>query len=142
MYCPNCGKEDRIMVVGGTTGRIQDLRCRHCNVRFIITNFAAVFPESRNSIKWSSQEIPSDPVDPVTGMRVWQVWSEGWAANEGWTPATFCGEYPGETFADACETYVNTKVRPEERFNFDKKKNTFWGCRYFDNEHDARKSFG
>ncbi len=62
MFCPNCGKEDKIMVVGGTTGRIQDLRCRHCSVRFIISNFSAVSPEARNSIKWSLSEITSDVV--------------------------------------------------------------------------------
>ncbi len=54
-------------------------------------------------------------------------------------PASLLGEVEAETFQEACD-----KIALEKRllglYNPDHR--TIWGCRMFDNEIDARKSFG
>jgi hypothetical protein len=41
-----------------------------------------------------------------------------------------------ESFEEACE-----KMMKNSEY-FDRKSLTFWGCRLYDNERDARKGFG
>jgi len=74
MYCPNCGKRDRIMVVGGASGQINKLRCRRCNVHFVVMNFSAVFVESRDKIRWSSSDVPvGDGIENVACQSVFEI---------------------------------------------------------------------
>ena len=79
-------------------------------------------------------------------MPKYQVWVEGFAAT-GESGKAFqlispegVSEWEGETFKDACQTAMkalgwNFKSYSEER-------NSYWACRFFDNEADARESFG
>ena len=73
------------------------------------------------------------------GETKWKVWMEGFKAQGNSSPAKFCGTFPGETFADACSAWADTTNYRED---FDPERRTFWGCRLFDNETDARKAFG
>lgn len=76
-------------------------------------------------------------------MPKFQVWSEGYEATGQSCGATFHGEFEGETFRDAVIAYKETVtdqyskdcIHTEGTLNI-------WGCRFFDNEIDARKSFG
>ena len=48
--------------------------------------------------------------------------------------------WEGESFESACENALNA-LKWDIKY-YDKERNTYWGCRFFDNETDARKSFG
>lgn len=49
--------------------------------------------------------------------------------------------WEGDTFQEACENAI-TALKWEKKRYYDKERNTYWACRFFDNEKDARKSFG
>ncbi len=79
-------------------------------------------------------------------VNVYQIWVEGFII----TGAQACARqlihedgtdlWSGETFQIACEKAL---VACEHELSlYDKRKNTYWGCRLFDNELEARKSFG
>jgi hypothetical protein len=75
-----------------------------------------------------------------------QVWIEGYAATgehggaqqlvtpDGKT------EWEGETFKEVVKNAL--KELEWSMGYYDEEKNTYWGCRFFDNEIEARKSFG
>lgn len=73
-------------------------------------------------------------------MKTWQIWSEGYAVTGQSGEAHVHGSVEADTFNDACLTLA--KRDSEFAQYFDPQKMTFWGCRLFDNEADARKSFG
>lgn len=73
-------------------------------------------------------------------MPRFDVWSEGYSATGGSAQAFYLGSYPAKTFNEACFKALMTK-KWDMSF-YDMKRNTYWGCRFFDNEADARKSFG
>lgn len=89
----------------------------------------------------------------MSERKEFEIWSEGYAATGERGTAVFHGRYFGETFDDAVEEFkkqhsgqVDTKERYAER-NKDGimplvKVHSIWACRLFDNEADARKSFG
>ena len=66
----------------------------------------------------------------------YQIWSEGYVANGDKNTAMHHGEYEADSFKEACILWGN------ELPDFDSDRLTYWGCRLFDNEADARKSFG
>jgi antirestriction protein len=82
-----------------------------------------------------------------------EIWSEGYRATGEHGTATFHGKFPGNTFDEAVENFkkayegtVDTREVYEE-INSDgimpkKLQHSIWACRLFDNEADARKSFG
>lgn len=70
---------------------------------------------------------------------MYPVWMEGYAATGQSSRAQFQGFYPGANFADACKTWARTSDSPEY---FNPERLTYWGCQLFDNEADARRSFG
>jgi hypothetical protein len=72
-------------------------------------------------------------------MKRYDVWMEGYAATGNFSGAEFCGVYEAETFAEACAKWNREQGEPGY---FDSKDLTYWGCRFFDNERDARRSFG
>ena len=77
-------------------------------------------------------------------MATFEIWIEGYLATgmEG-TPnrASRIAVIDAETFADACVNFSKTE-KAKGYGRFDKERLSFWGCRLFDNEQDARKSFG
>lgn len=87
-------------------------------------------------------------------MKRFEIWCEGYAINGECFPAIYLGNYEGETFDDAVELYkknnpgkvitgelaVNTKEKNSKKILV--KLHTIWCSRLFDNEVDARKTFG
>lgn len=80
------------------------------------------------------------------GNKQFDVWVEGYAATGQSAPATFHGKHWAETFDEAC-IYALGELLDKD----DKEKDGYrrrdgrlcvWACRCFDNEIDARKSFG
>jgi len=71
-------------------------------------------------------------------MKTWEIWSEGYSATGQSSGATLLGSFKTETFDEAVGKLEITP-QPEQQPD---KTWTFWGCRLFDNERDARRSFG
>lgn len=71
-------------------------------------------------------------------MREFEIWEEGYAITGNEARASFVGREVGESFLDACKTWF--KKHPVK--DYDPERNAVWGCRLYDNEADARKSFG
>lgn len=75
-------------------------------------------------------------------MKRINLWVEGYAATGNQSSAMFCGTYIAKDIQEAIYKYKQTVTDPYSRRCFNLDNNTFWGCRFFDNEKDARKSFG
>lgn len=79
-------------------------------------------------------------------MKKYQVWLEGFSAtgnNETAKKLTRKNEettWEADTFQEACEKALRTLKWEMKYYNND--RNTYWSCRFFDNETDARKNFG
>jgi hypothetical protein len=82
-------------------------------------------------------QFGAKPKQSTPVLLVHDVWIEGHAATGGSSQALNLGQYPGETFEQACVTACSTRGLPHNPHS-----NTVWGCRMFDNEADARKEFG
>lgn len=72
--------------------------------------------------------------------RKYTIWSEGFCVMEGHSKAILHGEAEGNSFKEACMNYAKTDK--EFEFYFDPDRMTYWGCKLFDNEIEARRSFG
>lgn len=74
-----------------------------------------------------------------------QVWAEGYSATGDSSGARLLGTVRAESFHGAVMALVLSAPEGERhhfRHNTLTSEWTFWGCRFFDNEADARKSFG
>lgn len=78
--------------------------------------------------------------------RYYQIWAEGYLVSgmEGKPiKAQFLGEFMATSFIDAVEKYKEAICIPDRKLiSITDSGASFWGCRLFDNEADARKSFG
>lgn len=68
-----------------------------------------------------------------------QIWAEGFAATGQSGKAFLFGESEGADFQEACDRFF---ARREYKGFYNPGRLTHWGCKLFDNEQDARKSFG
>ena len=73
-------------------------------------------------------------------MQLYQIWAEGFTITGDSGAAYRYGEEYGESFKDACKTFA--KKNPDFFQLFDEERMTCWGCRLFESEQEARKSFG
>jgi len=74
--------------------------------------------------------------------KIFKVWTEGYAATGDRSDAMFHGEFEGDSFKEAIQSFKDTLTDPYSIECVDVDRMVFWGCRFFDNETDARKSFG
>ena len=70
----------------------------------------------------------------------YEIWSEGFAATGQSGTAHRHGAAEGETFQEACEAFAQADTAFADYFSAGKL--TYWGCKLFDNESDARKRYG
>jgi hypothetical protein len=102
-----------------------------------------------------NEEQNSNNANTVLGaVREFEIWMEGYAATGEHGTAQMIGKGFGSTFDEAVKDYMskNPKHGIEENgrnryINEDAYKNrrsswNIWACSLFDNEADARKSFG
>lgn len=73
-------------------------------------------------------------------MKAYTIWLEGYQATGEHGTATCLGSHQGETFQDACKQAVI--ARDMDLKSYSEERNTYWGCRFFDNEAEAREGFG
>lgn len=88
-------------------------------------------------------------------MKEFEIWTEGFSATGNQEKASFIGKAFGIDFNDACKNFKHEndiineyteeiiihkgdKLKLDEHYS----EPRIWGCRLFDNEADARKSFG
>jgi hypothetical protein len=70
-------------------------------------------------------------------MKTFDIWSEGFVTNGERGGAQKMREAaPGEDFKDACK-----RAFAGDHY-YDADHNTYWGCRLFDNQVEAIRSFG
>lgn len=70
-----------------------------------------------------------------------QVWCEGYRASGDKADATLLGEVDAPTFREAVESLRDKHSEPG-LFTFKGEQCFYWECKIFDNEADARRSFG
>ena len=68
------------------------------------------------------------------------IWVEGYRATGESQTAQYFGKQKGFSLADACRRYAES--HPSDASFWNKDFTAYWACRVFDNEADARKSFG
>ena len=69
-------------------------------------------------------------------MKYFQVWCEGYASTGQYGRAEYIGCVHATDFKDACIKLCSNYS------NFNPNTLSIWGCKLFDNEIDARRSFG
>lgn len=85
--------------------------------------------------------LPVKYVDEDTDeTRVIEIWSEGYRASGDYGYATCHGKLTARNLREAC----NLLAEQNQRFAqyYDAERMTYWGCRLFDNEAAARRTFG
>ena len=78
-------------------------------------------------------------IKEIKEIKKYDIWSEGYCLNGERSEAWLEGTYEGESFLDACKQMVKDK-KYENLYN--EQYNSIWGCKLYDNEADARRSFG
>ncbi len=72
---------------------------------------------------------------------VYDIWMEGFHIQGGGpTPASFVGQSEGASFEEAVKKWYSDPKHFPSEFNPDTL--SYWGCRLFDNEKDARRFMG
>ena len=72
----------------------------------------------------------------------YEVWTEGYAATGERGVAIFHGKFKGNSFKEAVIEFRDSLTNKHSISCINIEQMTFWACRFFDNEADARKSFG
>ena len=67
---------------------------------------------------------------------IYEVWSEGYVCTGDRQGATHHGSVEARSFKEACIKLL------EHDNTYNEKANTLWGCRIYDNEKEARQTFG
>ena len=72
----------------------------------------------------------------------YKIWSEGFRATGEQAGAMCLGTYKADSFKEAVKLWYDSLTDQYSRDCVSLERLTFWGCRLFDNEQDARRSFG
>ena len=72
--------------------------------------------------------------------KLFDIYIEGFHAQGNWSGAEYVGFAKGETFAEACSNFYRTQTAEFSLYNAD--RNSFWGCRLFENLEEAQRTFG
>ena len=75
-------------------------------------------------------------------MKLFEIWAEGYIVPECHARAMLMGKQEAETFEQACDLFFENNPDKDCYRKIEDGTPIFWGCKLFDNEADARKSFG
>lgn len=111
------------------------------------------FVDSPYFVRMLGDSKPRQKEPPL--LTRFEVWAEGWSATGGSSPAHLVATVNAQTFREACyiamcEQYLSgiaerrkdDQYYNPDRFDYNFSNLTIWGCRLFDNQADASKSFG
>lgn len=73
-------------------------------------------------------------------IRTFDIWAEGYRATGDFSRANHLGKSKGRTLKEACDNLAATN--PVFNMYYDAERLTYWGCKIFDNEAEARLTFG
>jgi len=73
-------------------------------------------------------------------MPKFEIWCEGYACTGDRAGAYHMGTWSGTDFRDAVVRFMDSD--PGLKLYFDEESLSHWGCKLYDNEKDARASFG
>ena len=76
----------------------------------------------------------------MENLKQYNIWSEGFRTNGEVSSAFFIGTSFGSNFKEACNNFA-IKDANFKRY-YSSNDLTYWGCKLFDNETDARVNFG
>ena len=76
----------------------------------------------------------------MENLKQYDIWSEGFRTNGEASGAFFIGTSLGSNFKEACDNLA-IKDANFKRY-YSSNDLTYWGCKLFDNEVDARANFG
>ena len=124
------GVEHMFIVVDATTF------LKQCSLLNMETG-VAIMPCSFDMIS----EIVKDITPGEKVMKKYEVWMEGYSVQGNDAGAELISVVTADTFKEAC-TLAWTDNDGNVKSSFDPERLTFWGCRLFDNENEARKNFG
>lgn len=90
------------------------------------------------------EPIPKMTYSAMPNLKLRHVWTEGYMATGEHGTATYHGCCLAESFIEACETLIKTLDKKSDGTlqMYTEGHPQVWGCKCFDNEVDARKSFG
>lgn len=72
----------------------------------------------------------------------YEIWLEGYSVTGQDAKAEFLGIFSGENFKEAVQNACNAKKMNDEYLNMNTDPPSYYACRFFDNEKDAREGFG
>lgn len=105
-----------------------------------------IFDVSNTQIPEVVKEVYTDQI--MSGKNNYEVWIEGYVATGESGEAyrlNLTNEintlWKGDIFKDACINAMKS-LGWELKGYYDKERNSYWACRFYNNEKDARKSFG
>ena len=81
-------------------------------------------------------------IKEIEKLREYEIWSEGYQVTGQFSKAQFHGHFSGRSFQDAVKAFRGSLEDKYSRDCIDLKQLTFWGCKFYSNETDARRSFG
>ena len=76
----------------------------------------------------------------MENLKQYDIWSEGFRTNGEASGAFFIGTSLGSNFKEACNNFAIKDANFKRYYN--NSDLTYWGCKLFDNEADARVNFG
>ena len=69
------------------------------------------------------------------------LWVEGYQCTGGSNTASYLGTYKADSIREAVQQWVAENPKERERY-VDISRLTYWGCKFYNNECHARRSFG
>lgn len=99
-----------------------------------------LFELKRFHDKFLESEIRDSVDRKEIGMH--PLWMEGYAVTGNAATASYLGTFKGKTFNEACDDWAKSANSKTYSSGDEKRIPSDWGCKIFENELDARKSFG
>lgn len=72
-------------------------------------------------------------------IKEYEIWMEGYSATGESSEAKLIGTMYADSFQEACDQWA---ISYGPANYYDSKRLSYWACRLFDNEKDARKGYG
>jgi hypothetical protein len=102
---------------------------------FRLDNHEAIAAVAKVALRWVELYTPKKETIGV------DLWREGFSMTGESGTAEFLGHYPeAKTVREAADAHA--AANPQFAKLYKPEHLTYWGCRLYDNEADARKSFG
>lgn len=90
-------------------------------------------------VAYIEEKFPGD-ADPV---KEWEIWSEGYQASGDSGTAVYHDTIEAVSFDEACQKYADSDPMVKSQMKRHGPGHwTYWACQMFDNEADARKTYG